>query len=179
VQSKKVDIRLITATNRDIAKAVTEGAFREDLFYRINVIRLELPSLRDRREDIPVLARHFLEKFSGEIGKDTRQIDETAEKILLSYHWPGNVRELQNIIERAVLIAEGHTLQPEHLPEGIKIAHSFVTESLDRTLSIEDYTKEFISVYQNRFNEQQLADMLGITRKSLWEKRKRWGMSRK
>jgi DNA-binding NtrC family response regulator len=179
VQSKKVDIRLITATNRDIAKAVTEGAFREDLFYRINVIRLELPSLRDRREDIPVLARHFLEKFAGEIGKDTRQIDEAAEKILVSYHWPGNVRELQNIIERAVLIAEGHTLQPDHLPEGIKIAHSFVTESLDRTLSIEDYTKEFISVYQNRFNEQQLADMLGITRKSLWEKRKRWGMSRK
>ena len=179
VQSKKVDIRLITATNRDIAKAVAEGAFREDLFYRINVIRLELPSLRDRREDIPVLARHFLEKFAGEIGKDTRQIDEAAEKILISYHWPGNVRELQNIIERAVLIAEGHTLQPDHLPEGIKIAHSFVTESLDRTLSIEEYTKEFISVYQNRFNEQQLADMLGITRKSLWEKRKRWGMSRK
>jgi len=179
VQSKKVDIRLITATNRDIAKAVAEGAFREDLFYRINVIRLELPSLRDRREDIPVLARHFLEKFAGEIGKETRQIDDAAEKILVSYYWPGNVRELQNIIERAVLIAEGHTLQPDHLPEGIKITHSFVTESLDRTLSIEEYTKEFISVYQSRFNEQQLADMLGITRKSLWEKRKRWGMSRK
>lgn len=179
VQSKKVDIRLITATNRDIAKAVAEGAFREDLFYRINVIRLQLPPLRDRREDIPVLAQHFLEKFAGEIGKGTRQIDEAAEKILVSYHWPGNVRELQNIIERAVLIADGEKLQPEHLPEGIKMAHSFVTESLDRTLSIEDYTKEFISVYQSRFNEQQLADMLGITRKSLWEKRKRWGMSRK
>jgi len=179
VQSKKVDIRLITATNRDIAKAVADGAFREDLFYRINVIRLQLPSLRDRREDIPVLAQHFLEKFAGEIGKGTRQIDEAAEKILVSYHWPGNVRELQNIIERAVLIADGEKLQPEHLPEGIKMAHSFVTESLDRTLSIEDYTKEFISVYQSRFNEQQLADMLGITRKSLWEKRKRWGMSRK
>ena len=179
VQSKKVDIRLITATNRDIAKAVADGAFREDLFYRINVIRLQLPSLRDRREDIPVLAQHFLEKLAGEIGKGTRQIDEAAEKILVSYHWPGNVRELQNIIERAVLIADGEKLQPEHLPEGIKMAHSFVTESLDRTLSIEDYTKEFISVYQSRFNEQQLADMLGITRKSLWEKRKRWGMSRK
>lgn len=179
VQSKKVDIRLITATNRDIVKAVADGGFREDLFYRINVIRLQLPALRERREDIPVLAQHFLEKYAGEIGKETRQIDEAAEKILMSYHWPGNVRELQNIIERAVLIADGDKLQPEHLPEGIKIAHSFVTESLDRTLSIEDYTKEFISVYQSRFNEQQLADMLGITRKSLWEKRKRWGMSRK
>jgi DNA-binding NtrC family response regulator len=179
IQSKKVDIRLITATNRDIAKAVAEGTFREDLYYRINVIRLELPPLRERKEDIVILAQHFLEKYAHEIGKEVRQIDDGVRKILTDYQWPGNVRELQNIIERAVLIADGTVLMPEHLPEGIKISGSFVAASLDRVLSIEDYTKEFITVYQNKFNEQQLADMLGITRKSLWEKRKRWGIARK
>ena len=179
VQSKKVDIRLVTATNRDLVRAVSDGSFREDLFYRINVIRLELPPLRERKEDIMVLAQYFLEKYAHEIGKDVHQIDDAVRKILAEYPWPGNVRELQNIIERAVLITDGAVLMPEHLPEGIKISSSFVTESLDRALSIEDYTKEFIAVYQSKCNEQQLADMLGITRKSLWEKRKRWGITRK
>ncbi len=178
VQSKKVDIRLITATNRDLAKTVAEGSFREDLFYRINVIRLELPPLRERKDDILVLARHFLDKFADQIGKEVRSIDDAAAKMLVQYQWPGNVRELQNIIERAVLITEGPTLRAEHLPEGLRNANPFLDVSLDKALSIEDYTKEFIAVYQGKYNEQQLADMLGITRKSLWEKRKRWGISR-
>ena len=92
---------------------------------------------------------------------------------------PSIISRLQNLVERAVLLSEGPALLPEHLPEGIKIAHTFVTGSLDRALSIEDYTKEFITVYQGKYTEQQLADMLGITRKSLWEKRKRWGIARK
>jgi DNA-binding NtrC family response regulator len=179
VQSKKIDIRFITATNMDISKAVSEDTFREDLFYRINVIQLQLPPLRERREDIPVLARHFLEKFSHELGKGTTEIDESAMKILQEYHWPGNVRELQNIMERAILICGDDGIMAEHLPEGIKVASPFVTQSLDRVLSIEDYTKEFITVYQNKYNEQQLADMLGISRKSLWEKRKKWGIPKK
>lgn len=179
VQSKRVDIRLITATNRDLAKTVAEGSFREDLFYRINVIRLEIPPLRDRKDDIIVLSNYFLEKYADEIGKEVRMIDTAAAKILLDYHWPGNVRELQNIIERAVLITEGPALLAEHLPAGLRIAHPFLALSLDKALSIEDYTKEFITVYQSRYNEQELASMLGITRKSLWEKRKRWGIPRK
>lgn len=179
VQSKRVDIRLITATNRDLAKTVADGSFREDLFYRINVVRLELPPLRERKDDIIVLANHFLEKYADEIGKEVRRIDEAAAKILIDYHWPGNVRELQNIIERAVLITEGPALLAEHLPESLRIANPFLSLSLNKALSIEDYTKEFITVYQSKYNEQELANMLGITRKSLWEKRKRWGISRK
>ncbi len=179
VQSKRVDIRLVTATNRDLSKTVSDGSFREDLFYRINVIRLELPPLRERRDDILLLARHFLEKYANEIGKEVRSIEPAAARILLDYHWPGNVRELQNIIERAVLITDGPALLADHLPAGLRIEQPFPELALDRALSIEDYTKEFISLYQSRCNEQQLADMLGITRKSLWEKRKRWGLSRK
>lgn len=178
VQSRKVDIRFITATNKELSKSVKEGSFREDLYYRINVVTLKVPALRDRREDILALSRHFLEKYSHEIGKDVRYIDDSAIRIFMDYCWPGNVRELQNIIERAVLITESNTVFPEHIPEGLMEAASFVTESFEKTLSIEDYTKEFILRYQGKYNEQQLAELLGITRKALWEKRKRWGLQR-
>jgi DNA-binding NtrC family response regulator len=179
VQSKKVDIRFIAATNIDIVKAVREGLFREDLYYRINVVSITLPPLRGRKEDIDILARHFLEKYSHEIGKPVKFIDDKALKLLMDYAWPGNVRELKNIIERGVLITESNTLFPEHLPEGIKAASIFVSKALDDTLSIEAYTKEFISRHQAHYTEQKLAEMLGITRKALWEKRKRWGIRKK
>ncbi|MCL4477471.1 MAG: sigma-54 dependent transcriptional regulator [Nitrospirae bacterium] len=179
VQSRTVDVRIIAATNRDIIKAVQEGIFREDLYYRINVVTITLPPLRERKEDIPILARHFLEKYSQEIGKQVQFIDDVALRILMNYNWPGNVRELRNIIERAVLITDSNTIFPEHLPEMLKITNSFLTEAFNNTLSIEDYTKEFILKYQSSYPEQKLADMLGITRKSLWEKRKRWQIPRK
>lgn len=178
VHSKRIDIRIIAATNRDIGEAVKKGEFREDLFYRINVVTLKIPALRERREDILMLARHFLGKYSNEIGKPVRYIDDRAMKLLHDYDWPGNVRELQNIIERAVLITESNTILPEHLPEGLKTGSSFITESINRALSIEDYTREFIIRYQSLYTEQKLADMLGISRKALWEKRKRWGLLR-
>lgn len=179
VQSRKVDIRFISATNTEIAKEVGSGRFREDLFYRINVVTLRLPSLRERREDIPVLAKHFLDRFSEEIGKAVTKIDDSAVRMLSQYHWPGNVRELQNVIERAILICDGSEIVPEHLPEVLRSGTVFLSETLEKPLSIEDYTKEFILRYQSQHNEQSLADMLGITRKSLWEKRKRWGLARK
>lgn len=179
VTSRKVDLRFIAATNLDIAKAVKEGSFREDLYYRINVVSIKLPPLRERKEDIIPLAKHFIERYSQEIGKDVRYIDEGAQRLLVDYQWPGNVRELQNIIERAVLITDSNTLFPEHLPEGFKISNTFLSEAFMHALSIEDYTKEVILRYQSSYTEQKLADMLGITRKALWEKRKRWGISRK
>jgi DNA-binding NtrC family response regulator len=178
-QSTKVDIRFISATNKDLAGLVKEGRFREDLYYRINVITIHLPALRERGNDVELLARFFMQKYSKEHGRDVNKIDNEALKLLKSYHWPGNIRELQNIIERAVLISEDGVIRKEHLPEGLfdKKA-SFFEEALQRRLSIEDYTKAFILTYQNQYTEQQLADMLGITRKSLWEKRKRWGLSK-
>jgi DNA-binding NtrC family response regulator len=178
VQSKKIDIRLITATNKDISKAVINNTFREDLYYRINVVTLKLPPLRERKKDIIILAGHFLEKYSHEIGKEVKFIDDTALRHLMDYYWPGNVRELQNIIERAVLITDSNTIFPEHLPEGMRGTSSFALESLESAFSIEEYTKEFILKYQNTHSEQKLSEMLGITRKSLWEKRKRWGLSK-
>lgn len=179
VQSRKVDIRFITATNKELSKTVKDGSFREDLYYRINVVTLKLPALRDRKEDILILSRYFLDKYSHEIGSNVRYIDDSAIRVFMNYYWPGNVRELQNIIERAVLITESNTIFPEHIPEGLKEATSFLSESMDKALSIEDYTKEFILRYQNKYNEQKLSELLGITRKALWEKRKRWGLTKK
>ncbi len=178
IQPRKVDMRFIAATNRDIVKAVQDGAFREDLYYRINVVTIKVPPLRERREDVIVLARHFLEKYSSDIGKQVKFIDDSVLDLLTAYNWPGNVRELQNIIERGVLITESNTIFPEHLPEAMRIARSFLSESLHDGLSIEAYTKEFIIRHQENCTEQKLADMLGITRKALWEKRKRWDIRR-
>lgn len=177
-QPKKIDIRLIAATNKDITRDVHDGLFREDLYYRINVVTIKLPPLRDRREDVAILAKHFLGKFAHEIGKPITAIDDAALRLFLDYHWPGNVRELKNIIERAVLISEGNIISPEHLPEGLRVSHSFLPERVDKVLSIDDYTREFILRHQGDHTEQEMAEMLGITRKTLWEKRKKWGLLR-
>ncbi|HAM53413.1 MAG TPA: hypothetical protein DCP92_22970 [Nitrospiraceae bacterium] len=177
-QSVKIDLRFICATNRNLETALKEGQFREDLFYRINVITIKVPPLRQRKEDIEPLVRYSIQKYSADLGKPVKDMNAETMKLLVDYHWPGNVRELQNIIERAILIAENGILSAEHLPDNVKAGLIFTQEMLEDRLSIEEYTKTFIQKYQHEFTEQQMADMLGITRKSLWEKRKRWGINR-
>ncbi|MGO9380005.1 MAG: sigma-54-dependent transcriptional regulator [Dissulfurispiraceae bacterium] len=181
IQTRKVDIRFVAATNKEITKEVREGRFREDLYYRLNVVTLKIPPLRERKEDIPIISTTFLDRFAREMGKPLRIIDDRAKKLLMDYGWPGNVRELQNIIERAVLLAEGEVLLPSCLPEELRRAEAVEVVAISAgsngdALSIEEYTKEFILKHQLSHNEQQLADMLGISRKALWEKRKRWGI---
>jgi two-component system response regulator PilR (NtrC family) len=116
----KVDVRLIAASNRDPEKAVAEGTLREDLFYRLNVIPIHLPPLRDRREDIPLLVAHFLQKFSRELGKDVKGVTPEALAVLERYHWPGNIRELENVLERAIVLGAGDTLGADALPDSVR-----------------------------------------------------------
>ncbi len=177
-QSRKVDIRFIAATNKDIAKSVKDGTLREDLYYRLNVVTFLLPPLRDRKEDIQLLTGQFLKKYAQELGKPVQELDPETIKVLNDYDWPGNVRELRNIVERAVLISGGQAIKPEHLPEGMKKNDPFQHEAIDQALSIENYAQALILRYQPKQNEQMLAKMLGITRKALWQKRKRWGLHR-
>jgi len=177
-KSEKVDIRFITATNRDLGEAVRKGDFREDLFYRINTISLRIPPLRERKDDIVLLIRHYVDKYSRELGKMVRDIDSEVLALLNDYDWPGNIRELQNVIERAILICDNNKIKCENLPEMIHSMSSSEGSFLSEMMSIEEYTKAFIVSYQEKYTEQQLADFLGITRKSLWEKRKKWGMKR-
>lgn len=178
-RSIKVDLRFICATNRNLQDFVRDARFREDLFYRINAITINIPPLRERMEDIEDLVRHFMEKFSVESGKSITSIDQKALDCMKRYNWPGNIRELQNIIERAILITESDTISTEHLPDNLthkKEDDEFFDQG---PLSIDEYTQKFIIKNQGIYTEQEIAQMLGITRKALWEKRKRWSLNRK
>jgi len=177
-KSLKVDLRIIAATNKELETAVKEETFREDLFYRINTIILKIPALKDRKEDISLLVNHFLKKYSQDLQKHVTSISDEALKRMVNYNWPGNVRELQNVIERAILITDSDKITIGNLPEAMKNIKSFQKFSLGKRLSIEDYTKALILEYQASCTEQQIAAILGITRKSLWEKRKKWGLVR-
>ncbi|HYP89882.1 MAG TPA: sigma-54 dependent transcriptional regulator, partial [Polyangiaceae bacterium] len=115
-QTVHADVRLVAATNRDLKKLVDEGKFREDLYYRLNVINLRLPPLRERRDDIPGLVMHFVQRFSQENGKTVDRVDPQAMRILRAHPWPGNVRELENVVERAVVLVDGPVILPRHLP---------------------------------------------------------------
>ncbi|MCX8028315.1 MAG: sigma-54 dependent transcriptional regulator [Thermodesulfovibrionales bacterium] len=178
-QSQKINLRFVCATNKDLAKEVIENRFREDLYYRINVIQIKLPPLRERKEDIPLIVRYFTKRFCNEAGIPVKEISNDAMQRLIDYKWPGNIRELQNVVERAVLLSNGNIITADDLPDTLNDDSPFLNRAIDEKMSIRDYTKSFILKYENLYSEQQLADMLGITRKSLWEKRKKWGLLKK
>ena len=144
----KVDVRIIAATNRKLEEAVKAGTFREDLYYRLNVFPITSPPLRERKEDIPVLVSHFLEKFSLKIGKQLDKVSQNAMEALQAYHWPGNVRELENMIERGVILAQGSALELENIPD----LHSLLQKNLppnpqtptSLTLRLEDVERTHI-----------------------------------
>jgi transcriptional regulator with PAS, ATPase and Fis domain len=120
IKTLRVDVRLIAATNRNLATLIAEGRFREDLFYRLNVVPVALPALRERREDIPLLIQHFIEKYNRRLGKKVERVDEAALEILSAYAWPGNIRELENVMERSVLFADGPLVTVAQLPETLR-----------------------------------------------------------
>jgi two-component system, NtrC family, response regulator AtoC len=120
IKTLRVDVRLIAATNRDLKALIAEGRFREDLFYRLNVVPVALPPLRDRREDIPLLVQHFVEKYDRRLGKKVERVDDAALEILMGYGWPGNIRELENVMERSVLFADGPVITPAQLPDSLR-----------------------------------------------------------
>ncbi len=177
----RVDTRVILATNDNLARAVAEGRFRQDLFYRVNVINIELPPLRERISDIPLLAGHFLEEVCEDTGKDVRGFTDDALAALQRYPWPGNVRELQNFIERAVLLGKGPMVTlddlPRHLSEGEQISARPIA---GRTLkdALEGPERQIIlEVLQaNEWNRNVTAEVLGINRTTLYKKMKRLGL---
>ena len=120
IRTLRVDVRLIAATNRDLKALIAEGRFREDLFYRLAVVPMELPPLRDRRADIPVLVSHFITKFNLRLGKRVEGVDPEAMQILQAYGWPGNIRELENLMERSVLFADGPIVEATQLPDSLR-----------------------------------------------------------
>ena len=176
------DVRILAASNRDLKSATEQGAFRADLFYRLNVINIHVPPLRERGTDIEILAAHFIAEHSRRLGKRITDISADLKMLLGRYRWPGNVRELENVIERAVILTDGVTLSARDFADLAILepapAQPAAEGTLAGALSIEDYIAEFVKRYQDRYSEQELAAMLGIGRKALWVRRNRWGLFR-
>ncbi len=169
----KVDIRLITATNRDLEKAVKEGKFREDLYYRLNVINITMAPLVERKEDIPVLAQHFLKKYATEMNKPITKISKKAINILQSYNWPGNVRELVNAIERSVVFCKGKILTEKELPQNIKAQATGLSVGLALpSFSLAQAEKSLIGkvLEKTNWNLKNSAELLEISRGTLYSK---------
>ena len=176
------DARYIGATQRDIAAAVERGQFRRDLYYRLSVISIEMPPLRERGADRLLLARYFAEQCARKLGKRTPQFDAEFSAFLEKYAWPGNVRELANMIERAVILAEGDILNGRDLAE-VAPALPMVRAAGPlpggaRPLAIEEYIRAVVERFQDSYTETELARMLGIGRKALWVRRRQWGLKR-
>ncbi|MBN2315383.1 MAG: sigma-54-dependent Fis family transcriptional regulator [Sedimentisphaerales bacterium] len=174
----KVDVRVIAATNRDLQKATQEETFREDLFYRLSVVPITLPPLRERQDDIPPLANYFLKKYNQKRKKNIRAISRQAMKTLVDYNWPGNVRELENAIERAVVLTENDTIEPSDLLYyGLNAAMPAQSDA-DTPRSLVDVEKEHIARILKMFNghKGKTAEWLGIDRKTLRTKLKRYAL---
>jgi DNA-binding NtrC family response regulator len=167
----KVDVRLIAATNKDLRAALEAGTFREDLYYRLNVVPIDVAPLRERREDIPELVRLFIERFASDSGKPITGISPDAMRVLVNYHWPGNVRELQNIMERACALAEGPVLEVKDIrldadrAKATQTANGFLPEGF----TLEQWEDEMIreALQRSHGNKSQAARLLGLSRNAL------------
>ncbi len=176
----RVDTRVILATNDDLSRLVAEGQFRQDLFYRINVINIELPSLKERIADIPLLADHFLRQVCEDAGKTVRGFTDEAMAALQRYRWPGNVRELQNVIERAVLLGKESVIGMDDLPSSLTAGNISVEPATGRSLkqALESPERQIIRevLEANNWNRNETAEALGINRTTLYKKMKRLGL---
>jgi len=179
-QPVKIDCRLVAATNADLEKEVAEGRFRADLFYRLNVIPIKLPPLRQRRDDIPLLVDHFLRRYAQ--NNPAKSVCPEAMELLMKYDWPGNVRELENVMERALILDEGGVIGPEDLPDKLRFgaAHrgSLIIDS--PTLTLEELEKEYILkvLSYTRWQKKKASDVLGINASTLYRKLIAYGVER-
>ncbi|MCH8507132.1 MAG: sigma 54-interacting transcriptional regulator, partial [Ectothiorhodospiraceae bacterium] len=175
-RSRRVDVRLIAAPHRDLEKRVSEGEFREDLYFRINVMEIRLPPLRERGDDILLLAKHLLERACQRLKQPPLRFSKEALSSLRNYSWPGNVREMENAIERAVILTDSASITPDLL--GLPSDNAAGVSTMTPDLSLEDYFRQFVLENQDQCTETELARRLGISRKALWEKRHRLGIPR-
>ncbi len=171
-ETQEVDVRIISATNRDLRAEIEKGNFREDLFYRLNVVNIHVPPLRERKEDIPLLAAAFLKEFADENGKQIEGIDHKANLSLYNYSWPGNIRELRNSIESAVVMCKGNIIPPEDLPPSVISGEEGSYIKIDLGVSLEEAERVIIESTLNfcSGNKSKTAEVLGIGRKTLHRK---------
>jgi DNA-binding NtrC family response regulator len=177
-RSRRVDVRLIAATNRDLKQEVEQGSFRSDLYFRLHVMEILLPPLRDRGDDISELSERLLLSTCKRLNRPAMQFSREALDTLRHYSWPGNVRELENVLERAVILADSETISTEAL--GLQVDSSTTPSARHQDkLSLDDYFMHFVQDNEGRMTETELAKQLGISRKTLWERRQKLGIPRK
>ncbi len=178
-QSRKVDVRLVAATHRDLQQRVNDGLFRSDLYYRLLVMEIRLPPLRERGDDLLELAEQLLEKSRQRLNRPPMRFSAETLARLRSHSWPGNVRELENVVERAVILADGDRITPHLLAiDSARPSGQDTQTSADASLSLDDYIRRFVRDNEGQMNETEMARNLGISRKTLWEKRQRLGVPR-
>lgn len=172
--SYPIDLRIISTSNCDVGSSIQQGRFREDLYYRLKVIDIDMPALRERREDIPILVQHFIQKFSKELKKAVSGVSGDALKILLNYPWPGNVRELENIIQRAITLSRHEVISPEDLPASIiqKADEKLFEKAVEEKFTLDQLEKEYIRrvLIETGGNKSKAAERLGLDRKTLYRK---------
>ncbi|RPJ76989.1 MAG: sigma-54-dependent Fis family transcriptional regulator, partial [Desulfobacteraceae bacterium] len=173
-QTLSVDVRILAATNKNLLEQVKAGAFREDLFYRLNVIPIHMPPLRERRNDIPILARYFLKKFAGKQAKEVAEFNSEAMRALLAYGWPGNVRELENTIEHAVVLAKGKAVEVFDLPGPLVDRPAAEAPAPDKTIEKNEARLLREVLEESNWNKTVAAARLGISRSTLYEKIKKY-----
>ncbi|CAA0078672.1 Regulatory protein AtoC [BD1-7 clade bacterium] len=196
VETQEVDVRVIAATHRNLKALSEKGEFRQDLFYRLNVMQITLPPLRDRGKDVLEIASNFLQKICDKMNKPEAHFTPKAIQALTTYHWPGNIRELENVVERAVILSDSkeidydlfdidmelvqlETLDGDMEVSAARAANNTLKDSNEEGLSLEDYFQRFILEHQDQMSETDLARKLGVSRKCLWERRQRLGIPRK
>jgi DNA-binding NtrC family response regulator len=181
----KVNVRLVAATNKDLKEEVELGRFRGDLFFRLNVVNIKVPPLRERRSDIPFLVAHFVSKYSQKLGRNIREVSPDAMKSLFSYNWPGNVRELENVIESALVMSNGSSIKKNDLPREIK-KHNETPEGSSTLISMDSGLMDTLDAIEEKMIRQalkqsgnvqaQAAKILGISRSNLQYKLKKYGI---
>lgn len=182
VQSQSVDVRLIAATHRNLKQLSSQNEFREDLYYRLKVVELRIPPLRERGNDILMLAEKLLAKTCKKMSLEVFSLAPETMAAISQYQWPGNVREMEHAIERAVILSEDNIITPENLDIEVRVRQTLFrqdSEELQDGLTLEDYFQRFVLEHQDQMTETELAQKLGISRKTLWERRQRLGIPRK
>ncbi len=178
-QARQVDVRMVAATHRPLRQLASEGKFREDLFYRLNVFEIRLPPLRERGDDILILAERLLERNCSKLSVAAMRFTTQARQAMLAHSWPGNVRELENAIERAIILSEGDTISADHLGLKPALADSAPVPAPAQATSLEDYFTHFVRSHEDQMSETELAQKLGISRKTLWERRQKMNLPRR
>ncbi|MFH1231009.1 MAG: sigma 54-interacting transcriptional regulator, partial [Planctomycetota bacterium] len=179
-ETRKVDVRIISATNKNLKELVNQGRFREDLYYRLNVIRITLPPLRERKEDIPLLIEHFLKTLPCATEKKIESIKPEAMKVIMDYHWPGNVRELQNVLERAIALTNSNYLAFDDLPEEIKQREKLpLSNRFDILKPFEEVKKEYIIrlLTETKGNITEAVRLSGLSSAGFYKLLKTYGIS--